>query len=76
MHRKQANFSILIFITQSCTKGGKYISTAPREGPAASQAENVKRQGGLCNGLLTRKALHSCSDKHMPLLRVNTILSK
>ena len=45
MHKKQVNFSILIFITQSCTKGGKYIATAPREGPPALQAESGSRQG-------------------------------
>lgn len=52
MHGKQVHFSILIFMTQSCTKGGKYMATAPREGPAAPKAENVKSQGGLCNGPL------------------------
>jgi len=45
MHRKQDNFGTLIFITQSCTKGGKYIATAPREGPPAPQAESGNRQG-------------------------------
>lgn len=44
MHRKQVNFSILIFMSQSWAKQGKVIATPPKEGPPAPKAESRGRQ--------------------------------
>lgn len=63
MHGKQVNFTILIFIIQSCMKGVKYIATAPRESPAAPQSRECEEAGRAlqwATGLLTREAIHLC----------------
>lgn len=54
MHRKQVNFSILIFMSQSWTKQGKVIAPPPREDPPAPQAES----GGKQDSALGLRALH------------------